>query len=184
MLGAVWSSHPRPSLQGPKALSKGLRLAPFQPSSFLQFRWEAYLIGCCLLVGLGRGGGHKNGRGMERTKHGFQHPYSRTTRSGCPTQSQVLFCLSPFIFPSQSWHLQVLSSVQEWGKVGRAWAESLVLKGFTEDTEGRLRMPWAPPPTACLYLCSSFWLLADSSRQLGIHLSRKNKSQVLRRRQF
>ena len=61
MPGAVWSSHPRPSLQGLRALSKGLRLAPFQPSSFLQSRWEAYLIGCCLLVGLGRGGGMRTG---------------------------------------------------------------------------------------------------------------------------
>ena len=53
--------------------------------------------------------------------------------------------------------------------------ESLLLKGFIEDTEGRLRTPWAPPPTGGLYLCSFFWLLADSSRQLGIHLGRENK---------
>lgn len=56
MLGAVWSSHtPMPRLQGTKALSEGLMLAPFQPSSFCQSRWEAYLIHCCLLVDLGRG---------------------------------------------------------------------------------------------------------------------------------
>ena len=53
--------------------------------------------------------------------------------------------------------------------------ESLLLKGFIEDAEGRLRTPWAPLPTGSLYLCSFFWLLADSSRQLGIHLGRQNK---------
>lgn len=126
--------------------------------------------------GPGKRKGHENGRGMEGAEHGFQHPYPRTTRSGCPTQSQVLFCLSPL---QLSFSELASSSPKLCPRVGAGGksvgGESLLLKGFTEDVEGRLRTPWAPPPTGCLYLCSSFWLLADSSRQLGIHLGRQNK---------
>lgn len=50
-----------------------------------------------------------------------------------------------------------------------------------EGMEGRLRVPWAPPPAHHLYLCSPFCLLADSSRQLGIHLGRQSEGELLRR---
>lgn len=60
--------------------------------------------------------------------------------------------------------------------------ESLMQEGM-EGMEGKLRVPWAPPPTHHLYLCSPFCLLADSSRQLGIHLGRQSEGELLRRGQ-
>lgn len=81
-------------------------------------------------------------------KRCFQYSYPRTIRSGCPTLCQVLSVSPPFILPSPSWRLYSLSSVQEWGQVGRVWAYSGLFKGFTEGTESRPghRELLSPPP--------------------------------------
>ena len=65
-----------------------------------------------------RMGGEWRGQSMDSNT-----PTQEPPGAGALHKPRYFSVSPPFSFPSQSWHLQVLSSVQEWGQVGRAWAE-------------------------------------------------------------
>lgn len=121
-------------------------------------------------------GGHETGPGMGKTSAVLPNPYPRTPEAGTPDRARYY---QPRPHSSHLLGAGTYTSSALSKSAGRAWAESLLLEGFTEDMEGRLRTLEAPLPTHCLYLCSSFGLLADSSCELGIHLGRQ-RGDILR----
>lgn len=64
--------------------------------------------------------------------------------------------------------------------MGVEWLSQGVYRGRGEQTEDTVN---SSPYTHCLYLGSPFCLLADASCQLGIHLGRESKQELLKRGQ-
>lgn len=184
MLGAV--CHPAPPCLGsstPKPWSKGSRWHLHNQALFacLDGRltsWASVSRWAC------EEGGHGDGQGTEGVEPCFRTPTQEPPGAGAPDSARQCVCLTP-THPSFSELAPTYAMLCPGvGQAGRARQSSLLLKGFTEGVEGRLSALWTPPPTHHLYLGSPFCLLADSSCQMGIHLCRQNKGELLRKGQF